>query len=178
MYGLDNLLEERAGVFLAALRAASFHFRSNLKSDEGRKAASYLESRGISGETADRFLLGYAMGGWDGLIKGVRGEFRDGDLESAGLVIESRNGGFYDRFRDRLMFPITDVRGRVVGFGGRDLPGAPEDSPKYVNTPETPVYRKSRILYGLHLAREEKLRETGIIVVEGYTDVILLRQAG
>jgi DNA primase len=111
-------------------------------------------------------------------LKGVRGEFREGDLEGAGLTVRSRSGGFYDRFRDRLMFPICDVRGRVVGFGGRVLPDAPADAPKYVNTPETLLYRKSRILYGLHLAREAKLRETGVVVVEGYTDVILLHQAG
>jgi DNA primase len=173
----DPRARQRDGI-LAALRASAFHYRSRLKAPAGAKASAYLESRGITEESVDRFLIGYSENQWEGLIKSVRGEFRDADLEAAGLTIRSKSGSFYDRFRDRLMFPVSDVRGKVLGFGGRVLPGAPDDAPKYVNTPETPVYRKSRILYGLHLAREEKLRDTGIVVVEGYTDVILLHQGG
>lgn len=173
----DPQEREREGI-LQALRAASFHFRANLKAPPGRAAAAYLESRGILPETADRFMLGFALNEWEGMIRALQGECRDAHLEGAGLVIQSRGGGFYDRFRDRLMFPVSDVRGRVLGFGGRVLPGAPDDAPKYVNTPETAVYHKGRVLYGLSQAREEDLRAAGLVVVEGYTDVILLHQAG
>jgi len=163
---------------IAALRAAMYHFRGTLNSGAGEKARDYLTGRGIGPALVDRFLLGYAPGEWDGLLKALRGQFPEPLLEKAGLVALSQKGSRYDRFRDRILFPIADVRGRVVGFGGRAMPGAPDDTPKYVNSPETPVYRKGQILYGLHLAREENLQELGVVIVEGYTDVILLHGAG
>jgi len=173
----DASSRERQGI-LDALRAAASHFRSNLKSEAGAEARAYLEKREVTAQTADRFLLGYALAGWDGCLKALAGDVRESYLEEGGLLVTSRSGGKYDRFRNRLVFPICDARGRVVGFGGRVLPGADEGAPKYVNTPETSIYRKSRLLYGLHLAREEDLRGEGVVMVEGYTDVILLHQAG
>ncbi|MHC5078653.1 MAG: DNA primase, partial [Planctomycetota bacterium] len=173
----DPKAKEREAV-LGALRGAAFHFRANLKSPSAREAREYLEARGIGDAMIDRFHLGYALKEWDGVIRALRGDVRDAHLEAAGLVVQSRGGGLYDRFRDRLIFPICDARGRILGFGGRVLPGARDDAPKYVNTPDSPVYHKSRVLYGLHIARESDLRESGIIVVEGYTDVIHLHQSG
>ncbi|NNE38193.1 MAG: DNA primase, partial [Gammaproteobacteria bacterium] len=151
------------------------YFRDQLKEHTGsQQAVDYLKGRGISGEIAAKYELGYAPPGWDNLLKKFGGS-RDSQtrLEKLGMVITRDSGGQYDRFRDRIMYPIRDYRGRVVGFGGRTLG---DDTPKYLNSPETIIFHKGRELYGLFQARQ-KLKETNrIFVVEGYMDVIALAQ--
>ncbi|MGE0384457.1 MAG: DNA primase [Gammaproteobacteria bacterium] len=139
------------------------------------KAKDYLRQRGLTGEMAQAFGIGYAPPGWDNLLRalGIDAESIR-HLSDAGLIVP-REGGHYDRFRDRIMFPIHDQRGRVVGFGGRVL-GAEE--PKYLNSPETPVFHKGRELYGLYRARRETAELRRLIVVEGYMDVVALSQHG
>ncbi len=141
------------------------------------QVVDYLKKRGISGEVARDFELGYAPAGWDNLIKELgSSEAGQERLGRAGRVIQRDGGGFYDRFRERLMFPIRDQRGRVIGFGGRVLKD--EDTPKYLNSPETAVFHKGRELYGLYQARQSQRDLERVYVVEGYMDVIALAQFG
>lgn len=151
--------------------AARF-YKSCLKSSP--KAIDYLKSRGLTGEIAHRFFLGYAPDEWQALAA-VFSDYGAPELVSCGLVIENEQGRRYDRFRDRIMFPIVDGRGNVVAFGGRVL-GAGE--PKYLNSPETPLFRKGEELYGLPQARGAIRAEDCAIVVEGYMDVVALAQFG
>lgn len=136
----------------------------------------YLLGRGLSAESISRFGLGFAPDGWDGLLRfAARRELSADDLLAAGLLVENDRGSRYDRFRDRIIFPIRDPLGRIVGFAGRIMG---EGQPKYLNTPETDLFRKGELLYGLDLARGT-MRDSGeAIVVEGYMDVIALHQAG
>ena len=152
-------------------RAAQF-YRQQLKS--APQAVEYLKGRGLTGEIARVFGIGYAPAGWQNLAS-VFADYGDKALVTAGLVIQGEEGKRYDRFRDRIMFPIVDTRGRIVGFGGRVL-GAGE--PKYLNSPETPLFEKGRELYGLFQARKA-IRDAGrVLVVEGYMDVVALHQHG
>ncbi len=152
-------------------RAAAY-YRLRLK--ETPAAIQYLKDRGVSGETAKRFGLGYAPAGWRNL-EGVLPDYAAEDAERAGLVIAGDEGRRYDRFRERVMFPIRNPRGQIIGFGGRVM-GAGE--PKYLNSPEGPLFSKGHELYGLYEAREG-IRETGrVLVVEGYMDVVMLHQYG
>ena len=159
------------------LERAAEHYRRQLK--ESPQAIDYLKRRGLSGEVARRFGLGYAPAGWHGLASAFP-RYDDPLLAESGLVIahEAEGDGEakrYDRFRDRIMFPIRSVQGEVIGFGGRVLG---EGEPKYLNSPETPVFVKGRELYGLHEARAA-LRQRGFaLVVEGYMDVVALAQLG
>ncbi len=154
------------------LLAAAKFYRSQLK--DAPRAIDYLKSRGLTGEIAARFGIGYAPDAWQGL-EAVFPKYDTPELDAAGLVINGDGGKRYDRFRDRVMFPIHDSRGRVIGFGGRVM-GAGE--PKYLNSPETPVFSKGRELYGLYLARNA-IRDAGrVVVVEGYMDVVALAQHG
>ncbi|WKJ91115.1 DNA primase [Methylomonas montana] len=138
---------------------------------EGRRAVEYLKTRGVSGEVARDFLLGYAPDKWDALVA----RFGREELIEAGMLVVKEDGKAYDRFRGRLMFPIRDKRKRVVGFGGRVL----DDSlPKYLNSPETAVFSKSKELYGLYELLERNSKPERILVVEGYMDVIALAQFG
>jgi DNA primase len=156
------------------LREACQIYRRALR--EHPVAVDYLKSRGIEGATAARFGIGYAPNRWDTILEALGSSpERIGRLLRAGLVIDGEGGKRYDRFRDRIMFPIRDHRGRVVGFGGRLL--APGE-PKYLNSPETPVFHKGRALYGLFEARQRPGRPAEIIVVEGYMDVASLAQRG
>ena len=168
--------EAHAGL-LATLAEADRWFRRQLREHpQARRAVEYLRGRGVSGEIAARFGLGYAPPAWDGLLRALgRDETARARLKAAGLVAERGGGGLYDRFRNRIVFPIRDRRGRTVGFGGRLIEG---DGPKYLNSPETPVFRKGRELYGLHEAREATRRLERLLVVEGYMDVIALAQHG
>lgn len=151
------------------------YFHQNLLSDksEATKAArDYLKGRGISLEMAKKFHLGFALEQWDGLIAFLRQQNYSLDfLEKAGLVIPQNKGnGYYDRFRDRVIFPICDIRGQYVAFGARTL--QKDNQVKYINSPETPVYTKGQYLYGLHLAKDAIARRDFAIVVEGYMDFI------
>ena len=143
---------------------------------QAHRAVDYLKQRGISGEVAKEFELGYAPAGWDNLIQELgKSDAAQQRLNKTGMVIKRDNGGFYDRFRDRIMFPIRDQRGRVIGFGGRVLD---DETPKYLNSPETPIYHKGRELYGLYQARHHNKDLQRLYVVEGYMDVIALAQFG
>lgn len=142
----------------------------------GKGPAEYLKRRGYQADFIERFNLGFAPPGWDNLLKalGSTDERRD-QLQKAGLVRRSDSDKCYDMFRNRLMFPIRDVRGRVIGFGGRAMG---DDPAKYINSPETPVFKKARELYGLHEVRRAQRRIDELLLVEGYTDVLTLHQAG
>ncbi len=153
------------------LTAARF-YRGQLK--DAARAVEYLKRRGLTGEIAARFGIGYAPDAWQGLAEAFP-NYDDPALDAAGLVISGDAGKRYDRFRDRVMFPIHDTRGRVIGFGGRVLG---DGEPKYLNSPETPVFSKGRELYGLFLARNA-IHDAGMaVVVEGYMDVVALAQHG
>lgn len=176
------------GPDLAALNADALrYYREQLKTSS--RAIEYLKQRGLSGQIAARFGLGYAPEGWQNL-QTVFPDYQDKALLECGLVIENDEGRRYDRFRDRIMFPIINQRGQVIGFGGRVLEGktatdgkrpadaAGPSSPKYLNSPETPLFEKGRELYGLPQAREGIRKSDRAVVVEGYMDVIALAQYG
>lgn len=160
------------------LTAAADFYRQALKSHPQRKAAvDYLKGRGLTGEIARDFGLGFAPPGWDNLYKHLSSDtLQQKAMIDAGLLVENaETGKRYDRFRDRVMFPIRDSRGRIIAFGGRVLG---DDKPKYLNSPETPVFHKGQELYGLFEARKNNRNLDEIIVVEGYMDVIALAQQG
>lgn len=159
------------------LNWARTYFQRNLASTEGgRAAADYARRRGITDETIKRFGIGYATEAWDTLLSQARQlGLPQPILEQAGLISTNENNRTYDRFRNRLIFPINDTLGRCVAFGGRTLGN---DSAKYLNSPETPLFSKSRILYGLDHARSAILAAREVVVVEGYTDAVLLHQYG
>jgi DNA primase len=163
--------EEGPDLIGVLLQAAQF-YRNQLK--DAPRAIDYLKKRGLSGDIAKRFGIGYAPDGWQNLEQ-VFPDYADKALNAAGLVKQNEEGRRYDVFRDRIMFPIVDVKGNIIGFGGRVLG---EGEPKYLNSPETPVFEKGRELYGLFQARRA-IRDAGcVIVVEGYMDVVALAQAG
>lgn len=153
---------------------ASEYYQKQLKISS--KAIDYLKSRGLDGKIAKRFQLGYVSNDWNNLIKalGDAPATRQALIES-GLLIHKNTGQDYDRFRDRVMFPIRDVRGRVIGFGGRVID---QGDPKYLNSPETTIFHKSQELYGLYEAKEESRQIQRFLIVEGYMDVIALHQSG
>lgn len=154
---------------------AFFHDRLKTGGDAG-SARGYLRGRGYDADVVDRFLIGYSPGDGSSLVGHLRRKKVPEDvMVTAGLAVRARTGRVFDRFRDRVMFPIHDVRGDPVGFGARLLDG---DGPKYLNSPETPLYRKSQLLYGLHAAKSDIVRRGEAVVVEGYTDVIALHLAG
>ena len=154
-------------------------FHDNLVSEKiGEDARKYLKNRGIFGEIIDKFTIGYAPDMWDGLIKHFGSTGNNELLERAGLVIKSEKGeGYYDRFRNRIIFPIRNEFGKIVGFGGRKLN---EDDPggKYINSPETEIYNKSKILYGLFEAKDKIREKKSALIVEGYIDLISLYMEG
>ncbi|WP_255342642.1 DNA primase [Anaeromyxobacter sp. Fw109-5] len=166
---------------LAACEAAARYWAARLQSRFGEAARRYLEERGVGEESTRRFRIGISADGWSDLAsrvaeKGVAAPA----LMRAGLLVEKEQGGAYDRFRNRLMFPIAGMDGQVIGFGGRSMPGeaSAKAGAKYINTPETPLYKKSKVLYGLDLARETIRKARAALLVEGYFDVIGLHQAG
>lgn len=153
-------------------------FRKNLhNTEEGKKALSYLYKRQISDDTLQKFKIGYAMNSWEALISAFqRQNISPRDLEKAGLAIYNQaKNSYYDRFRGRVIFPIFTESGKVVAFGGRSLFDA---EPKYLNSPDTPIYTKGRLLYGLNFCKESIREAQEIILVEGYTDFVALYQAG
>ena len=156
------------------LAEAENFFRERLKKND--RAIAYLKKRGLSGETAARFGIGYAADAWDELLKELGGDSKARkQMVLAGLVIEKDHDKVYDRFRDRIMFPIRDSRGRCIGFGGRVLDNG---EPKYLNSPETSLFHKGSELYGLYEARQQNRELARLIVVEGYMDVVGLAQHG
>ncbi len=174
--GPDAGRKERDDRLLQLLdKAARFYERYLWETESGRVARDYLSGRGLSEESCRLFRVGLAPAEWQGLYRRATKEgFSDVELEQSGLLVR-RPGKAYDRFRDRLMFPLVDHRGRVLGFGGRTLA---DETPKYVNSPEGPLYQKGRLLYGLFQARKAIAERDEVVVVEGYTDVIALVQAG
>lgn len=161
-------------VILNINKEAGRFFFNTLESEEGEKARAYLKMRGINNKTIVRFGLGYSPSGWDKLYNYlIENGYEESHIVKSGLVIRNKRGGYYDRFRERLMFPIFDIRGNVIGFGGRVLDSS---MPKYMNSPETIVYNKRRNLYGLNFAKNSDSKK--LIVVEGYMDVISLHQCG
>lgn len=157
----------------AVMQLATRYYRTQLK--QSQRAIAYLKKRGLTGEIAAKFGLGYAPDGWQPLEQAFSDYARNAALLESGLVIDNENGRRYDRFRDRIMFPIVNQRGMIVGFGGRVLD---KGEPKYLNSPETVLFEKGRELYGLYQARQA-IRDAGkVIVVEGYMDVVSLAQYG
>ncbi|HLU60919.1 MAG TPA: DNA primase [Gammaproteobacteria bacterium] len=166
--------EKRDTGLYDVMEAAAGHFRQQLKGNE--RAIAYLRNRGLTGEIAAEFGLGYAPDSWDGLTKSLRSRgFRKEQLIATGMAIPGQRGEPYDRFRDRIMFPIRDRRGRVIAFGGRVID---KGEPKYLNSPETPLFHKGRELYGLWEAKQALRELPRLMVVEGYMDVVALAQAG
>lgn len=164
---LTNLLSE-----------ASRFFVKNLEDKKNEIAQSYVHRRGFSQETIRKFGIGYAIDSWDWLIKELQrlgGSLED--MDKAGLVVKNDRRGFYDRFRGRIIFTIHSPTGKVVGFGARRL-SEDETQPKYINSPESPVYQKSKLLYGLFQAKDSIRKENKAIIVEGYADVVSLHQNG
>jgi len=168
-------LEETDRLFHINRQAADFFLHCLEKSRSGKAAREYLKTRGMSSEIVERFCLGYAPEGWDNLAKyfGARGTSLD-DVEKAGLVV-SKKRGFYDRFRARIMFPIVDIHDKIIGFGGRCLDNS---LPKYLNSPDTPIYHKRQSLYGLPVAKESCRQSGSVFLVEGYFDVLALHCNG
>ncbi len=169
--------DARARLLLMNEAAAGFFRGQWSDPSHGKLARDYIAKRGVSDAVAERFGLGYALDSWDALLNvlGSRG-FKVAEIQAAGLAIPRKDGsGQYDRFRHRVIFPIRDVSGRVIAFGGRALG---DSEPKYLNSPETPAYVKGENLYGLDVAREAIRREGFAILVEGYLDLIALHQAG
>ncbi|MEN8171228.1 MAG: DNA primase [Pseudomonadota bacterium] len=155
-------------------RATNFYSQQLRLHPESNPAVDYLKGRGLSGEVVRDFGIGYAPPGWDNLFKAMGGQ-NPQLLITAGLLVEKEGGKRYDRFRERIMFPIRDRRGRVIAFGGRVLG---DDKPKYLNSPETPIFHKGRELYGLYEARQAFRELPRLLVVEGYMDVVALAQYG
>ncbi len=161
-----------------ALEAAIGWYREVLlQARQAEGARAYLAERGLSDETLDRFGVGYALNNWEAMTKRLRAKgFTDAELTAAGLASPSTRGGVYDRFRGRIIIPIRDASGRAIGLGGRIMPGA--EGPKYLNSPATALFDKSRTLYGIDLAKGAIRREKLAVIVEGYTDVMAAHQAG
>ena len=153
------------------LEKVAAHYVDDLKGDD--RAITYLKNRGISGETAKRFKVGYAKGGYDNLDQAFKSQEKA--LETTGMLARNDRGNIYARFRDRIMFPIRDRRGRTIAFGGRVLD---QQEPKYLNSPETPLFHKSRELYGLFEGRRDAQDAGFALVVEGYMDVVALAEVG
>ena len=160
-----------------AHKLAEEFFRTQLGSGEAETAREFLTGRGFDPEAAARFAVGYAPKGWDALLKHLRAKgFRDEELKLTGMFSEG-NRGLYDRFRGRLIWPIRDLAGATIGFGARKL-YEDDQGPKYLNTPETQLYKKSQVLYGVDLAKKQISKTRQIVVVEGYTDVMACHLAG
>ncbi|MBC7169777.1 DNA primase [Candidatus Bipolaricaulota bacterium] len=170
--GIEVRVGEGKGKLLQANEQAVQYFASELRKPSGKRARDYLLERGITDELWAKYNLGYAPPGWDGLLRAL-GRLGIDTLRSVGLVVPGEKG-YYDRFRDRVMFTICDDQGRPIAFAGRSFAG----DPKYVNIPNTPLFTKGTVLYGLDLARDA-IRQSGrAVLVEGYTDVISFQTAG
>ncbi len=173
----ETSAKENEALYYTNEFAAKF-FQEQLFSPHGKVALTYLRGRGFEEADIRTFGLGYAPAGWDNLIhRAKQHSVSTEQLVRAGLILQKEGGGYYDRFRDRVMFPIWNLSGRVVAFGGRKISDA-DDSPKYINSPETVVYEKGKLLYGLFQNRDEIRRQDRAIFVEGYTDLMSLVAVG
>jgi DNA primase len=160
-----------------AHRMAQEFYAERMHADSGRIAQAFLAERGFSLDDADKFGTGYSPAAWDELTKHLRGRgFNDDELLRSGLARKTSRGGMIDMFRGRLMWPIRDLTGETIAFGARKL--NPEDDPKYLNTPETPIFKKGQVLYGADLAKREIARRRQAVIVEGYTDVMACHLSG
>ncbi|MDY7088305.1 MAG: DNA primase [Actinomycetota bacterium] len=163
---------------LAAHAAAADFYREQLGTPGARKARQFLAERGFGRDAAERYGCGFAPDSWDALAKHLRQKgFTADELNTAGLTKPARSGSMIDRFRRRLLWPIRDLSGDVIGFGARKL-FDDDDGPKYLNTPETPLYKKSHVLYGIDHAKREIAKRGRAVIVEGYTDVMACHEAG
>jgi DNA primase len=172
----DERRRERERLVDLLSKTAMFYARYLWDSREAAAARAYLEGRGLGREVLEEFGVGYAPSAWDRvLLSARRAGFGEAEIRAAGLGQQGRRG-LYDRFRGRIMFPLRDARGRVLGFGARAM--RDNQQPKYVNSPEGPVYRKGRSLFGIDRARPHATKEGRVYVVEGYTDVLAMHQAG
>ncbi|GHU06427.1 DNA primase [Betaproteobacteria bacterium] len=162
----------KAQVLTEIMECAAKYYYGQLKQSE--KAIGYLKRRGVSGEIAQKFGIGYAPEGWQNLASAFA-DYSMAGLQQAGLVLHREGGRLYDRFRDRVMFPIMNQKGEIIAFGGRVLDGG---EPKYLNSPETPLFEKGREVFGLPQARQSLREKNTVIVVEGYMDVVALSQHG
>ena len=189
-YGIEIVEEEQTDEQLEAqnkreslfilLNFAKAYFQEQLwESEEGKSIGlSYFKERDFTETSIKDFELGYSLKEWDGLLQAAKAKGYNPELlEEAGLIIKKEEGKVYDRFRNRVMFPIHNISGKVIAFGGRILV-KDKKQPKYINSPETDLYNKSRVLYGLYQAKQEVRREDNIFLVEGYTDVISMHQVG
>ena len=191
-----KLLAERAGVELPKYRgdpgdgkkdrsleilelATKFYEKQLSTSTGGKKILQYLHDRGLNDESIKTFRLGFAPEGWQHLSQFLLKQgYNTKEIETVGMILPGKDRGHYDRFRDRIMFPIMDILGRVIGYSARVAPGGDESQAKYINTPETPVYHKSRALYGIQAAKQAIKSAEVAVMVEGNMDVIALHQAG
>ncbi|WP_380285040.1 DNA primase [Kitasatospora purpeofusca] len=161
-----------------AHKVAAAYYREQLASPEAEIGRRFLAERGFDEEAATTFGVGYAPAGWEHLVRYLRGKgFSDKEILLGGLASQGQRGGLIDRFRGRLVWPIRDIAGEVIGFGARRL-REDDNGPKYLNTPETPIYKKSHVLYGIDLAKKEIAKSGRAVVVEGYTDVMACHLAG
>lgn len=170
--------EEKKENILGVLEASKKFYQHCLKIKGGKKAYDYLSERGISDEMIQKFELGFAPDSWDLLSEYLKKKgFSESEIFNSGMTVKKDNGGYYDRFRGRIMFPINSIAGKTLGFSSRVMPGADESSAKYINTPETSVYNKGRVLYGLDKAKTFIRQQNECIMVEGNMDVIASHQA-
>ncbi|MEA3249663.1 MAG: DNA primase [Patescibacteria group bacterium] len=179
----DGQRSEKRRLYEVNGLAAKLYHKILLESPKAEAAREYVKCRALSDETVENFMLGFSPDSWEATSSFLKErDFNEQEIFNAGLAVKSERGtGQYDRFRGRLMFPIFDVNGEVIGFTGRIMPGADgkdPDGPKYVNTPQTLIYNKSRALYGINLAKQDIRKQRSVVVVEGNMDVISSHQAG
>jgi len=174
----EKLKTQRKRLYEICELATRF-FEKQLESSKGKKVVEYLKNRGISEESIKKWRIGWAPEAWRGLSDFlVKKGYKNEEIESAGLAIKNESGNYYDRFRGRIIFPVFDLNSQVIGFGGRIFEKEDEGLAKYINTPNTLLYDKSKVLYGLDKAKVEIRKKDFCILVEGYTDVILAHQIG
>jgi DNA primase len=167
--------QQRSALVEMHKEAAAFFARQLEATPEGRAARAYLEDRGLDAATFEQFALGYAPAAGDALLRSLKAKYAEKLIEASGLCVRDPSGRLYDRFRRRIIFPIGNERGQVIAFGGRALG---DEMPKYLNSPETPIYSKSNVLYNLHRAKEPIRQRDFAVLVEGYMDAIAVARAG
>lgn len=175
---MDDAAREQEDLYAVCKMGALFFYNNLINTNEGKFALEYLRKRGLTDETIKTFGLGYSPNSWDGLIKYAESQkIQPEYLEKVGLVKRREDGSYYDYFRGRVMFPVFSTTGRVIGFGARKI-YEDDQLAKYINSPDTPIYNKSRLLYGIHQAKESMREKDFVILVEGYTDHLKTFQAG